>query len=742
MEPYQYSPITAPKTFRLVRLLPTDTSTSPPTIKITITETSLIDPIPYDSLSYSWAVGPNDKPNRMVIVSSPSGPDTRQLFIHEPLEAAILQLATATSTPRPIFIDQICINQLSPADKATQVPLMGAIYTHSTRVIVWLGLSTPTSDDYFRFMRRINTSAPLARIIQMAGKEFLSLYDAIAEPSQPCDPALVSDRDAMLALIEANPEYPLQSAIDFMSRPWFSRLWIIQEVCLGQDAIFLCGKEAICVTCFRATMIFFTMHNARWIRTVKGDIPIRLVNQREHVFLLNAPIIRLFQERKAIHGGAGKGDLFDVVAKYNVNNRGPKIGATMPEDRIFGLMGLARKEEVWKRVRVRYGDTVGVYTDFAGLMAARRTDLLLYSQFPKNIPGLPSWVPDWSAEMRVPHGYAGLGKPVFSAGGSGETAPRIDPTSGSLVLEGIIVDRISQIGIRTLQIEESRHATEGVDYITAKLFFDETEEFVETAAKLPTSPFRNLDPDRLAQAAIRLSDFGLTEKLLLNDLAPDVAAKTLRSVREEVKKTGQMLINARVAAQVNSLGSLLQDLACTSWYWAPPNELEMLRSCAVAPREALATWVRGARLAAMDLASAICVSTPLALAIQWLAIRKRFRGMNFEGVTPSQTAALQRFGLDEALLRSEEMRDYRDHLLRNVGNRLYMTRQGFVGLCPPQAVAGDAVAVVLGGSVPHILRPRGAVGRWEYIGEAYCEGFMDGEMLKQPGQKVEEIHLE
>ncbi|EEY21381.1 conserved hypothetical protein [Verticillium alfalfae VaMs.102] len=604
-----------------------------------------VSALPYDALSYHWGVGGDEKPDRPINVSTPTG--SRRLFIYEPLETAILELAAAGFTQRAIFIDQICIDQRSPADKACQVPLMGEIYTRSTRVVVRLGPSTPASDDYFRFVRQINAASPLGRI--------------------------------------ANPEFPLASAIDVQSRSWFSRLWVIQEFCLVRDAVLLCGGEVVCVTCLRAAMLFFVVHNVWWLRNIKGDVPVSTIKQRERVFQLNAAVIRLFQERRAIHTGDGKRDLYDVVLKYNIDKEGNKIGATMPEDRIFGLMGLARDDAYWRQVR-----------------------------------------------------------PVFSAGGPGGSTPRVDPTSGCLVVEGVIVDHISRVGARQLQLDPSDKTSEGVDYIMTKAFLDETQEFVETAAQLATSSIHGLHADQLAQVAIRLSDFGLTEKVLLEDMAPDAVATTLVRVREQVHQTGQMLIKANNAIQTYTLGNLLQSLSQAPWYWAPPNEFEMVRSCAATPRQAVSTLLRGARLAAMDVLVALGASTAMFVVTRWIAFRKRFRGFNFEGVTSSQRAGLQRFGLDETLLRSTAMRDYRDHLARNIGNRVYMTKQGFVGLCPSQAVVGDAVAVVLGGTVPHILRAKAgaAAGRWEYVGEAYCEGVMQGEAVRQPDQRVGEILLE
>lgn len=76
---------------------------------------------------------------------------------------------------------------------------------------------------------------------------------------------------------------------------------------------------------------------------------------------------------------------------------------------------------------------------------------------------------------------------------------------------------------------------------------------------------------------------------------------------------------------------------------------------------------------------------------------------------------------------------------------LFVTRGGAMGVCPPQARKGDAVVLLFGCRMPVILRRRqdavsnqdstdwsqpGEDSPWEFIGESYVNGFMDGEMMK------------
>jgi hypothetical protein len=56
---------------------------------------------------------------------------------------------------------------------------------------------------------------------------------------------------------------------------------------------------------------------------------------------------------------------------------------------------------------------------------------------------------------------------------------------------------------------------------------------------------------------------------------------------------------------------------------------------------------------------------------------------------------------------------------------------GSCGLAPLAALPGDIVTILLGCRSAMVLRPT-SVGKYKVIGEAYCDGFMDGEALLGP----------
>lgn len=59
--------------------------------------------------------------------------------------------------------------------------------------------------------------------------------------------------------------------------------------------------------------------------------------------------------------------------------------------------------------------------------------------------------------------------------------------------------------------------------------------------------------------------------------------------------------------------------------------------------------------------------------------------------------------------------------------RLFVTKNGYIGLAPSPAQEGDLICVLLGCGVPVILRREG--DHYIFIGVCYTHGTMDGEAI-------------
>ena len=64
-----------------------------------------------------------------------------------------------------------------------------------------------------------------------------------------------------------------------------------------------------------------------------------------------------------------------------------------------------------------------------------------------------------------------------------------------------------------------------------------------------------------------------------------------------------------------------------------------------------------------------------------------------------------------------------------VYRRFIITSGAFVGLAPHDAQEGDGIFIFLGGQVPYVVREKGGA-KYQFIGECYIHGVMDGEAMK------------
>lgn len=153
------------------------------------------DPAPhYDALSYVWGLEQCPTP---ALVNGRSVPITSNLDI-------ALRYFRDEHNSKTLWVDAVCINQKDNVEKGPQVQMMGQIYSKATRVLVWLGPAADGSDDLLDRMKRGITEEEIS--------------DATFQ----------------------------SSSLALMGRPWFTRIWVQQEIALAaQDPTMCCGKHSI-----------------------------------------------------------------------------------------------------------------------------------------------------------------------------------------------------------------------------------------------------------------------------------------------------------------------------------------------------------------------------------------------------------------------------------------------------------------------------------------------------------------
>ncbi|KAM0183793.1 hypothetical protein ACHAPF_000237 [Botrytis cinerea] len=148
----------------------------------------------YEALSYVWGDADN---SCSICVNGHS------LIVRANLHSALLRLRDPV-LDRIIWIDAICINQEDLSERGHQVQLMAKIYSKASQVVVWLGEAADNSD--------------------------LALEEIVIAANQSEISSRKTTRKAIIALLQ---------------RPWFRRIWVLQEAAAARHILIMCGLVEI-----------------------------------------------------------------------------------------------------------------------------------------------------------------------------------------------------------------------------------------------------------------------------------------------------------------------------------------------------------------------------------------------------------------------------------------------------------------------------------------------------------------
>lgn len=184
----------------------------------------------YAALSYVWG---NDPSDRLIYING------HKFKVRTNLEAALHSLAKGQlfRGPFKIWIDALCINQDDLDERSVQVTKMKDIYTNAWNVVAWLGPARDESPKAFQLLHILYEHREKSKAEELKN----TLFD---------HPDCLGD-GLWLALQE------------LVIRPYWSRVWIIQEVTMGAKRVIIrCGDDAVLWTTF--IMGISCLHNHFW----------------------------------------------------------------------------------------------------------------------------------------------------------------------------------------------------------------------------------------------------------------------------------------------------------------------------------------------------------------------------------------------------------------------------------------------------------------------------------------------
>lgn len=186
-------------------------------INCTLQTILLSEAPPYIALSYAW--GP---PQPTAIITLNCHPHATRYNLWTALKALSkhgvpgLDENRAAVCPRHFWMDYLCINQSDVGEKNHQVAMMKDVFSQARYVVAWLGEADIHSSD--AIMDSANTTNMLGAPDTAQNSPVRdSLGKRLSEPFSYDD--------------------------SLFKRPYWSRLWVVQEIMLARRVIFMCGSK-------------------------------------------------------------------------------------------------------------------------------------------------------------------------------------------------------------------------------------------------------------------------------------------------------------------------------------------------------------------------------------------------------------------------------------------------------------------------------------------------------------------
>ena len=205
---------------RILWLLP-GSGTSPIEVMLEHVPLESASQINYEAISYAW--GSPKKP-KTINVENKSSNVISTLRIRRNLYMALEQLRQK-SKRRALWADAICINQDDLEERGRQVERMADIYKTARQVVVWLGQIDDAALIAIRLFNKIAENVDW----EPGSQRIVCRHSAEEDHWSNMEIALPFDDNVWTAMKS------------FTSRPWFSRLWVWQEI-VQDKVVFMCGN--------------------------------------------------------------------------------------------------------------------------------------------------------------------------------------------------------------------------------------------------------------------------------------------------------------------------------------------------------------------------------------------------------------------------------------------------------------------------------------------------------------------
>ncbi len=284
--------------------------------------------------------------------------------------------------------------------------------------------------------------------------------------------------------------------LGLLSRPWFRRAWVVQELAFAKEAMLICGQRSVAWSKLDEALDF--VRRKRWYHHLNTD----KIGHMDSVVRDPGPYAEFLRSKTSF--GVGAINLSRTRRWITRGGRGPDHGgglemliqmhrgteASDPRDKVYAFLGLSgeyfrpRRSSNSDEVRV---DSAGadtnantdadadwtmkpmrpdyklpvqdVYTDVTMRLMLKKGDLRMLSHVQDashtNVCGLPSWVPDYSVQLQ-PYPLSFRGKAAWKACGPLKWTPAAAMMkSGLLPVQGFRIGTVQEAALLPKEAPDS-----------------------------------------------------------------------------------------------------------------------------------------------------------------------------------------------------------------------------------------------------------------------------------------------
>lgn len=362
-----YNPLDASTCqIRLLTLTPSKYDDDDISCRLSVVELRSSPTPEYEALSYLWG---DPSPKFTITVNGHPFAIGHNLYI-------ALCYLRHRRTPRTLWIDALCINQKDSTEKDCQIRQMGAVYLNASEVLVWFGESDTDIDK------------AMDMLSDMEGKVDVSKLDWYYDNSEP-------QLDWYAATIYDKRVHPGLNKL--FNRPWFSRIWVVQEVSLSQRApIIHCGKRYI------SFKLLWDLKHHLGLPSVYGDSVQKALGLNMETCSEMRNFGARWNKSASLLSNADE-KLLQHFLQFTSSRE-----CTEPRDRVFGLLGLLSPEFVLAHFPDYNEPVAKIYKRTMKLLLAHGG--IRWLQYAKNAKmfDLPSWCIDFSTDwLKNDRGFLG-----------------------------------------------------------------------------------------------------------------------------------------------------------------------------------------------------------------------------------------------------------------------------------------------------------------------------------------------